>query len=78
MFTAPNLKLQSTTKLVETLRLVLKGLSDVLLTSKGENKAFPHPSPPRNVEPLFKLRIENNKNPTLNGGEGDGCGFFIL
>ena len=35
-------QLQSATKLVETLSP--KGLSDVLLTSKGENKAFrPHP-----------------------------------
>ena len=34
--------LQSATKLVETLSP--KGLSDVLVTSKGKNKAFrPHP-----------------------------------
>ena len=35
---------------------VLKGLSDVLLTSTVENKAFPPPSP--------------SCNPTLNEGEG--------
>ena len=58
--------LQSTTKLVETLRR--KGLSDALLPSK----AFPPPSPPCNVVPLFELPIENNKDPTLNEGEGEG------
>ena len=40
----------------------LKGLSDVLLNSKGGNNAFPSPSPPYNVTPLFELAIENNKH----------------
>ena len=42
----------------------LKELSDVLQTSKGENIAFPPPSPPCNVVPLFKLTYRNT--PTLN------------
>ena len=54
-----NVNLQSATKLVETLRL--KG-ADVLVTTKGENKAFPPASPPRNVVPLFEQPIENNKH----------------
>ena len=48
---------QSVTKFVET-------LSDVLQTSKGENIAFPPPSPPCNVVPLFELTYRNT--PTLN------------
>ena len=42
----------------------LKGLSDVLQTSIGENIAFPPPSPPCNVVPLFELTYRNT--PTLN------------
>ena len=34
---------------------VLKGLCDVLPTSKGENEAFPPPTSPSNVVPLYKL-----------------------
>ena len=44
---------------------VLKGLSDVFLTSKGENEALPPPSPQSNVVPLFELPIENNKHPNF-------------
>ena len=47
-----------------------KGLFVFLVTSKRESKAFPLPSPPCNVVPLFKLGIENT--PTLNGREGGG------
>ena len=43
----------------------LRGPSDVLQTSKGENKVFPPPSPPCNVVLLFKLPVENNKIPQL-------------
>ena len=42
----------------------LKELSDVLQTSKGENIAFPPPSPPCNVVPLFETTYRNT--PTLN------------
>ena len=45
--------------------IALKGLSDISLTSKGENKALPPPSPPYNVVPLFELPIENNKHLNL-------------
>ena len=41
------------------------GLFDILMTSKGENKAFPPPSPPCNIVPLFKLPIENKKHPNF-------------
>ena len=36
-------------------------------TTKGENKAFPSPSPPCNVVPLIGLVIKNNKQ---EGGRG--------
>ena len=43
----------------------LKGLSDVLLTSRVENKAFPPPIHPRNVVPLFESPTDNNKQPNF-------------
>ena len=51
----------------------LKDFSDILLTSKGENKAFPLPSPPCNFVPLFELPVvqKTTNTPTLNGGEGE-------
>ena len=53
-------------------------LFDVLLTSKVENKAFPPPSPPCNVVPLFKLPIENNKQPNFEWrGGGRGVDSFV-
>ena len=61
-------QLQLVTKLVEEVRP--NGLSDVLLTSKGENKAFPSSSPSCNIVPLFELPIENNKYPNFNRREG--------
>ena len=65
-----NLKLQSATKLVGT-------RSDVLLTLKGENIAFPPPSPPCIVVPLFKLPIENNKHPNFEW-RGRGRSVVLL
>ena len=47
------------------------------LTSKGEHKAFPPPSHPQNVVPLFKLPTENNKHSNFEwrgGGRGEGGG----
>ena len=41
-----------------------KGAKGPLKTSKGENIAFPPPSPPCNVVPLFKPTYRNT--PTLN------------
>ena len=58
----------------ELRHFALKGLFDVLLTSKGKNIAFPPPSPPCNVAPLFELPIENNKTPQL----WDRGGVWIL
>ena len=49
----------------ELRHFTLKGLYDVFLTSKGENIAFPPPSPPCNVVPLFELPLENNKHPNF-------------
>ena len=54
----------------------LYGLFDVFRTSKGEKVAFPPPSPPCNVVPLFELPLENKKHPNLNGG--DRGGVWIL
>ena len=57
----------------------LKGLSDVLLTSKAENKAFPPPSPLCDVVRMFKLPIENNKHPNFEWrGEGRAVDSFVL
>ena len=51
----------------------------VLLTSKGGNIAFPPPSPPCNVVPMFKLPIENNKHPNFEcRGHGRGADSFVL
>ena len=69
--------LQSATNSVETLRP--KGVPDVLLTSKGQNKGFPPPSPPCNVVLLFELPIENNKHPNFEWmGGGRGVDSFVL
>ena len=58
-------------------RFALKGLSDVSPTSKGENKAFPSPSPSCNVVLLFELPLQNKQTKTtLNGGKEEGCGLF--
>ena len=56
------------TKLADT--LCPKGASSFLLTYKGENKAFPPPSPPCNVVLQFELPTENNKHPNF---EWRGC-----
>ena len=49
---------------------VLKELSDVLLTSRVENKVFPPPSPLCNVVPLFMSYLQTTTNtPTLKEGE---------
>ena len=52
---------------------------EVFLTSKGENIAFPPPSPPCNVVPLFELPTENNKQPIFEWrGQGRGVDSFGL
>ena len=51
----------------------------VLLTSKGGNIAFPPPSSPCNVVPMFKLPIENNKHPNFEWrGQKRGADSFVL
>ena len=49
----------------ELRHFALKGLFDVLLTSKEENIAFPPPSPSCNLVPMFELSLENNKRPNF-------------
>ena len=63
----------------ELRHLALKGLSDIFLTSKEENIAFPPPSPPFNVVPLFELPLENNKHPNFEWrGQGWGVDCYVL
>ena len=54
------------------------GLFDILMTSKGENKAFPPPSRPCNVVPLFKLPIENHKHPNFEWRGGGGVWILLF
>ena len=62
----------------ELRRFTLKGLFDIFLTSKEENIAFPPPSAPCNVVPLFKLPLENNKHPNFEWrGQGRGVHGFL-
>ena len=61
----------------ELRHLALKVLFDVFRTSKGKKIAFPPPSSPCNVVPLFELPLENKKHPNFEWrGEGRGCGFL--
>ena len=63
----------------ELRRFTLKGLFDIFLTSKEENIAFPPPSPPFNVVPLFELPLENNKHPNFEWrGQGRGVHGFLI
>ena len=68
---------QWATKWVETLHQT--GLFYVLIASKGGNIAFPPPSRPCNVVPMFKVPIENNKHPNFKWrGQGRGVDSFLL
>ena len=63
----------------ELRHLALKGLFDIFLTSKEENIAFPPPSAPFNVVPLFELPLENNKHPNFEWrGQGWGVDCYVL
>ena len=76
---APNLayEQQSATKLVET--LCRKEAFNVFLTSKGENVAFPPPSLPCSIVPLFELPLENNKHHSFEWrGRGRGVDSYVL
>ena len=59
--------------------LALKGLPDVLPTSKGKNKPSPPPSPPSMLCHYIELPVENNKPTNFEcrgGGRGVDC--FVL
>ena len=46
---------------------------------KRRNIAFPPPSPPCNVVPMFELPIENNNHPNFEWrGQGRGADSFVL
>ena len=63
----------------ELRHFTLKGLFDVFLTSKAENKTFPPPFPQCNVMSLFELPSENNKHPNFEWRtEGRGVDSFVL
>ena len=69
---------QSVTKWVETLH-PNRGFFTFYLLQKEENIAFPPPSPPCNVVPMFELPIENNKHPNFERrGQGRGVDSFVL
>ena len=56
----------------------LNGLFDVFRTSNGEKIAFPPPSPPCNVVPLFELSLENKKHPNFEWrGQGRGVNSYV-
>ena len=56
----------------------LNGLFDVFWTSKGEKIAFPPPSRPCNVVPLFELPLENKKHPNFEWkGQGRGVDSHV-
>ena len=54
----------------------LKGLCDVLPTSKWENEAFPSPPPPGNVVSLYTIPVTDT--PPLTGGKGRGADCFVI
>ena len=61
----------------ELRHFALNGLFDVFRTSKGEKIAFPPPSPPCNVMPLFELPLENKKHPNFEWrGQGRGVDSY--
>ena len=62
----------------ELRHFALNGLFDVFRTSKGEKVAFPPPSPPCNVVPLFELPLENKKHPNFEWrGQGRGADSYV-
>ena len=62
----------------ELRHFALNGLFDVFRTSKGEKIAFPPPSPPCNVVPLFELPLENKKHPNFEWrGQGRGVDSYV-
>ena len=49
-----------------------------ILTSKRGNTAFPPPSPPCNVVPMFELPTENNKHPNFEWRGRGGEWIFLF
>ena len=67
------------TAVAKQANFALKGFFEVLLTSKGESNAFPPPSLPCNVVPMFELPIRNNKHLNFEWRkQGRGGGVWIL
>ena len=61
----------------ELRHFALNGLFDVFRTLEGEEIAFPPPSPPCNVVPLFELPLENKKHPNFEWrGQGRGVDSY--
>ena len=57
----------------------LNVLFDVFRTSKGEKIAFPPPSPPFNIVPLFELPLENKKHSNFEWrGQERGVDSYVL
>ena len=62
----------------ELRHFALNGLFDVFRTLEGEEIAFPPPSPPCNVVPLFELPLENKKHPNFEWrGQGRGVDSYV-
>ena len=62
----------------ELRHFALNGLFDVFWTLEGEEIAFPPPSPPCNVVPLFELPLENKKHPNFEWrGQGRGVDSYV-
>ena len=62
----------------ELRHFALNGLFDVFRTLEGQEIAFPPPSPPCNVVPLFELPLENKKHPNFEWrGQGRGVDSYV-
>ena len=62
----------------ESRHFALNGFFDVFRTSKGEKIAFPPPSPPCNIVPLFELPLENKKHRNFEWrGQGRGVDSYV-
>ena len=64
-YTFPTVKSTFNRRQNELRPFALNGLFDFFRTSKGDKRAFPPPSPPCNVVPLFELTLENKKHPNF-------------
>ena len=53
-------------------------LNWAIFFSKGGNIAFPPPSPPCNIVPMFELPTENNKHPIFEWRGRGGMRILLL